>query len=100
MSDLDPRKPAAELPEHVRRHRAAWDVWAQKYAEPGERNCEQSEPTWGIWDVAEADVGMLPHDLTGKDAIELGCGTAYVSAWMARRGAARSPPNSGISFCG
>jgi SAM-dependent methyltransferase len=25
--------------------------------------------------------------LAGKDAIELGCGTAYVSAWLARRGA-------------
>ena len=30
---------------------------------------------------------MLPDDLAGLDAIELGCGTAYVSAWMARRGA-------------
>ena len=28
-----------------------------------------------------------PNDLTGLDAIELGCGTAYVSAWLARRGA-------------
>ena len=31
--------------------------------------------------------GLLPDDMTGLDAIELGCGTAYVSAWMARRGA-------------
>jgi SAM-dependent methyltransferase len=30
---------------------------------------------------------MLPEDMAGQDAIELGCGTAYVSAWMARRGA-------------
>jgi ubiquinone/menaquinone biosynthesis C-methylase UbiE len=30
---------------------------------------------------------MLPDDLNGKDAIELGCGTAYVSSWFARRGA-------------
>jgi SAM-dependent methyltransferase len=30
---------------------------------------------------------MLPQDLAGKDAIELGCGTAYVSAWLSRRGA-------------
>jgi SAM-dependent methyltransferase len=30
---------------------------------------------------------MLDVDLDGKDVIELGCGTAYVSAWMARRGA-------------
>ena len=27
------------------------------------------------------------RDLAGKDVIELGCGTAYVSAWLARRGA-------------
>ena len=26
-------------------------------------------------------------DVDGKDVIELGCGTAYVSAWLARRGA-------------
>jgi len=30
---------------------------------------------------------MLPADLADKDVIELGCGTAYVSAWLARRGA-------------
>ena len=30
---------------------------------------------------------MLPADVTGLDTIELGCGTAYVSAWLARRGA-------------
>ena len=30
---------------------------------------------------------MLPDNLSGKDVIELGCGTAYVSSWLARRGA-------------
>ena len=30
---------------------------------------------------------MLPDDLKGKEAIELGCGTAHVSSWLARRGA-------------
>ena len=30
---------------------------------------------------------MLPDELDGFDAIELGCGTGYVSAWLARRGA-------------
>src|SRR5947208_12620033 len=30
---------------------------------------------------------MLPEDMSGMDAIELGCGTGYVSSWMARRGA-------------
>jgi ubiquinone/menaquinone biosynthesis C-methylase UbiE len=30
---------------------------------------------------------VLPPDLAGLDVVELGCGTAYVSAWLARRGA-------------
>ncbi|MBC7291020.1 MAG: class I SAM-dependent methyltransferase [Actinotalea sp.] len=30
---------------------------------------------------------MLPAALAGADVIELGCGTAYASAWCARRGA-------------
>ncbi len=77
----------ADLPEHVRRNRAVWDVWAAEYVSGAERNWQQSTPTWGIWDTPEASIGMLSEDLAGKDAIELGCGTAYVSAWMARRGA-------------
>jgi SAM-dependent methyltransferase len=30
---------------------------------------------------------VLPAQLVGLDCVELGCGTAYVSAWLARRGA-------------
>jgi len=40
-----------------------------------------------MWGIPEAELRLLPHDMTGTDAIELGCGTGYVSAWMARRGA-------------
>jgi ubiquinone/menaquinone biosynthesis C-methylase UbiE len=29
----------------------------------------------------------LPSDLGGADSLELGCGTGYVSTWLARRGA-------------
>ena len=76
-----------ELPDHVVRNRAVWDEWAGNYVAAGEKNWQLKSPTWGIWDVPESDVGMFPPDLAGKDVIELGCGTAYVSAWMARRGA-------------
>ena len=76
-----------DLPEHVRRNRALWDEWAEQYLSPGERAWAQAEPTWGIWGVPESQLGLLPPDLQAKDAIELGCGTAYVSAWLARRGA-------------
>lgn len=76
-----------ELPEYVRRNRAMWDVWATDYVAAAERNWATDQPTWGVWGVPEREIGMLPDDLAGKDAIELGCGTAYVSSWMARRGA-------------
>ncbi len=77
----------SELPEHVARNRAQWDIWAAEYVAPGERNWAQDEPTWGIWRIPESQVGVFPQDVAGLDAIELGCGTAYVSAWLARRGA-------------
>jgi SAM-dependent methyltransferase len=77
----------ADLPEHVARNRVHWDAQAHEYVDDGRRNWASEEPTWGIFSVPEADVGLLPAELEGRDAIELGCGTAYVSAWLARRGA-------------
>jgi SAM-dependent methyltransferase len=76
-----------ERSDHVMRNRARWDRWAAEYEEPGRRNWASDEPRWGIWGVPEAQVGMLPANVTGLDVIELGCGTGYVSAWLARRGA-------------
>jgi SAM-dependent methyltransferase len=76
-----------ELPEHVARNRAQWNDWAPEYVPDGRRNWEAAEPTWGIFSVPEAEVGLLPREIEGRDTIELGCGTGYVSAWLARRGA-------------
>src|SRR5579872_6871658 len=73
--------------DHVTRNREAWDQWAAEYAGPGLRAWAAAEPTWGIWQIPEARTGVLPADLAGRDTIELGCGTGYVSAWLARRGA-------------
>jgi SAM-dependent methyltransferase len=73
--------------DHVERNRAAWNGWAPEYVAFGERAWASAEPSWGVWSVPEADLHVLPDDLDGKDTIELGCGTAYVSAWLARRGA-------------
>ncbi len=80
-------KAPEDLPEHVRRNREHWDGSAKDWVERGEENWSADEPTWGEWGVPESEVGMFPADLSGMDAIELGCGTGYVSAWMARRGA-------------
>src|SRR6202012_3149259 len=57
------------------------------YVKEGRHNWESEEPSWGIFSVPESEVGMLPREIDGRDSIELGCGTRYVSAWLARRGA-------------
>jgi len=74
-------------PDHVLRNRSAWDQWAPDYARAGLRSWAATEPTWGIWGIAEAQARVFPTNLGGRDSIELGCGTGYVSAWLARRGA-------------
>ena len=43
--------------------------------------------TWGIFGIAEEDLGSPLGDVAGLDVVELGCGTAYFSARLARRGA-------------
>jgi SAM-dependent methyltransferase len=75
-----------DLTEQARRNRAQWDVWAESHAEQGRRAWETDNPTWGVWSVPESDLKVL-DDVAGKDVLEAGCGTAYWSAWVARRGA-------------
>lgn len=75
-----------ERRDHVALNRAAWDVMSADYVEPGRRAWASDEAWWGIWRVPDSSLHLLP-DVDGLDTIELGCGTAYVSAWLARRGA-------------
>ena len=76
-----------DLPDHAVRNREDWNRMAPKWVEPGRFLWGLDEPVWGAWRVPEAQVGMLAGALDGRDTIELGCGTGYVSAWLARRGA-------------
>ncbi len=76
-----------DLSEHAVRNKAAWEVEAANYEEGGRRNwAGEREVCWGIWSVPESELRALP-DVAGKDVVELGCGTAYWSAWLARQGA-------------
>lgn len=74
-------------PEHVLENRRYWDNMADRWVASGEASWRQDQPTWGVWGVDNTTYPLLPDDMTGLDAIELGCGTGYVSAWMVRRGA-------------
>jgi SAM-dependent methyltransferase len=75
------------LPRHVAENRRHWDATADRWVAAGERAWAQMEPTWGIWGVPNSELPLLPESLREQRAIELGCGTGYVSAWMQRRGA-------------
>jgi SAM-dependent methyltransferase len=76
-----------ELPEHAVRNRELWTRSNAEYTDASaQRAWAQEEITWGMFKVPEAEVGVL-GDVSGLDVVELGCGTAYFSAWLARRGA-------------
>ena len=83
----NPELPDPPASPHVAANRVAWDAMAPDHLASGHRNWATDDVTWGIFNVPEAEVGMFPADLAGKDVVELGCGTGYVSSWLARRGA-------------
>ncbi len=66
------------------------ELWTRSNADYTDRQSLgkwlQTEPDWGVWGIPESELHALP-DVDGLDVVELGCGTAYVSAWLARRGA-------------
>jgi len=66
------------------------DMWTRANAEYTQAHAARAwaakEITWGVFDIPERQIGAL-GDVADLDIIELGCGTAYFSAWLARRGA-------------
>ena len=77
----------ASAGDHVHANREHWNATATEWVAPGERAWSSPDPTWGIWGVPESVLQLLPERMDGLHTIELGCGTGYASAWMARRGA-------------
>jgi SAM-dependent methyltransferase len=68
-------------------NRELWTRANREYGDDHARRAWAAERiTWGIFNVPEEDLGVL-GDVRGLEVVELGCGTAYFSAWLARRGA-------------
>ena len=76
--------PALER-DYIERNRQAWEGWAPAYAAVG-REAWQDALRWGIWRLHESELQLLEGVEVGSDAVELGCGTASISAWLARQG--------------
>jgi SAM-dependent methyltransferase len=78
---------SSDAPEYVQRNVANWTRSNAEYTDAAAASAwAQEEITWGMFGATESQLDLL-GDVSGLDVVELGCGTAYFSAWLARRGA-------------
>jgi SAM-dependent methyltransferase len=78
---------SSDRPDYVQQNVANWTRANTEYTDASAAKAwAQEEITWGVFEKPEADVNVL-GDVAGLDVVELGCGTAYFSSWLARRGA-------------
>jgi SAM-dependent methyltransferase len=75
------------LTDYLERNREVWTKANEEYTDARAREAWAAEDiTWGMFGPSDSELGVL-GDVAGKDVVELGCGTAYFGAWLARRGA-------------
>jgi SAM-dependent methyltransferase len=69
------------------KNRALWTETNREHTnDSASTNWALGEVNWGIWGIDESELNVL-GDVDGLDVCELGCGTAYFSAWLAKLGA-------------
>lgn len=74
-------------PDYVAVNRELWTrINAEFTARHARAVWAKDKIRWGVFSVPESEIGVL-GDVDGLDVVELGCGTAYFSGWLARRGA-------------
>jgi len=79
---------SSDLPDSVAGNIADWTRTNAQYTDP--RAAEawmRDDIAWGVFGVLEEHLGSPLGDVDGLDVVELGCGTAYFSARLAKRGA-------------
>lgn len=78
----------SELPTSIAANIAQWTRTNEEYTDSrAEEQWAADVITWGMLGVTEEAAGFPLGDVAGLDVVELGCGTAYFSAWLAGRGA-------------
>jgi SAM-dependent methyltransferase len=76
------------LPDSIAANVAEWSQTNAQFTDAqAERAWEPQDLTWGVFGVREDAIGAPLGDVDGLDVVELGCGTAYFAAQLARRGA-------------
>src|SRR5262249_35843557 len=82
-----PASSRSGLTDYLERNRRVWTKANAEYTDARALQAwQQDEIDWGMFGVPEASLGVL-GDVAGKDVIELGCGTGYFGAWLAKLGA-------------
>ncbi len=77
----------SDSPDYVAENRGLWTQSNAEYTDAeADRVWHDDEITWGTFANPESELGIL-GDVSGLDVVDLGCGTGYFSAWLARRGA-------------
>ena len=72
--------------DHVERNVRLWTRVNEEFTDTRAREAWARDIGWGVFHVAESELGVL-GDVAALDVVELGCGTAYFSAWLTRAGA-------------
>jgi SAM-dependent methyltransferase len=81
---LDVRRPVPT--DYIERNRKAWEAWSAAAAFRSRQEWLAEELEWGLWNTPESALRLLDWMEPGSHVIELGCGTAGVSSWLARSG--------------
>ncbi|MGB2840282.1 MAG: class I SAM-dependent methyltransferase [Actinomycetes bacterium] len=73
--------------DRLARNRDVWTLVNAQHTDGDARSKWASDRVvWGLFGVPDDDLGVL-GDVEGLDVVELGCGSAYFSAWLMRAGA-------------
>src|SRR5438105_1350976 len=72
--------------DDARLNRAHWDAKSDDYQWVHAVQLNTRECAWGTWAQPEDELQVL-GDVAGKDVLELGCGAAQWSIFLAKRGA-------------
>lgn len=78
----------SELPDSIARNVEQWTKNnVERLDGSASHAWAQNDLTWGVFGIREEDLGSPLGDVRDRDVVELGCGTAYFSARLAKRGA-------------
>ena len=73
--------------ERIAHNRRLWaDVHDQFTGVDAARRWSEDDVSWGLFRHPESSIGAL-GSVAGLHVLEVGCGTAYLGAWLARAGA-------------